>query len=717
MALHSTFKSCLGDYVVTNTNQGTTAQVYVAPDGTCWSANFYATPSSQNVSFALTGVTGCSDNECISQCNQYTLTHSSHGDPQYIDWVDCNGNVYENYEVTDTITICAKALFFDWSGYTFYGKSAPLLSVTNNGPCPSPSPSPTKTPTPTPSTTPIICGSGLTTGNHYYYDCCGNLIQGTEIGLTVVFDYTKAFNGVTKLNAPVSTVCPTPSPTATPTVTPTNTITPTVTPTATITSTPTPTNTPTPSQTQYVQLKNECDVFTLFDMGVQCNPLVYPSSPQANDGILSVIVTGGTAPYSYYWEGGQRNQTLVGIPEGSYEVIVVDYYGDYTSTVVCNLFAPSPTPTSTLTPTPTPTTAPVYPDLCFTYVRQNVVYGPIQFVVTDFIGDKPTWVGTYNSVTLTIQWSTQNLRWEMQGWTFTTGTPVSVNNSNIPTSAWYMAGGQPATIQVTQGACPEYVPLISVPTSQNQSCPSNNDGSIVLTTNYGVPPYEYSINGGLTYQPSNIFQGLGASTYTVITKDSANNTLSNTVTLTSLNQTTNYTIGVVVTDIVSLGPGVQKVNWSVNVNPPLPVGKTISFKIVENISRAYYAPGSGTISEVTEVKKNGVNVGITSQQPSGPVISPSEGCSPYTKTSTTITREYTVSTYTYGDVVTGSSISTLTITNPQVGPNSCATKLKQSILFNTISPTIIGGICDNIVNNPSPQGINNHTVPGNNTQQ
>ena len=34
-----------------------------------------------------------------------------------------------------------------------------------------------------------------------------------------------------------------------------------------------------------------------------------------------------------------------------------------------------------------------------------------------------------------------------------------------------------------------------------------------------------------------------------------------------------------------------------------------------------------------------------------------------------------------------------------------------------VSPTIIGGICDNIVNNPSPQGINNHTVPGNNTQQ
>ena len=40
-------------------------------------------------------------------------------------------------------------------------------------------PTQTKTPTPTPSTTPIVCGSGATTSDgFYYYDCCGNFIEG-----------------------------------------------------------------------------------------------------------------------------------------------------------------------------------------------------------------------------------------------------------------------------------------------------------------------------------------------------------------------------------------------------------------------------------------------------------------------------------------------------------------------------------------------------------
>ena len=142
----------------------------------------------------------------------------------------------------------------------------------------------------------------------------------------------------------------------------------------------------------------------------------------------------------------------------------------------------------------------------------------------------------------------------------------------------------------------------------------------------------------------------------------------------------------------------------------------MSFTIVVNTSKTYYSPGSGVINDAIVVKKNNVNVGISSQLPSGPIVSPSEGCSPYTKSSSTISREYYVQSYGYGDVITGSSLSQLTITNAQVGPNSCATKLQQSILVNTISPTINGGVCDTITNNPSPQGMNNHTIPEINAQ-
>jgi hypothetical protein len=63
-----------------------------------------------------------------------------------------------------------------------------------------------------------------------------------------------------------------------------------------------------------------------------------------------------------------------------------------------------------------------------------------------------------------------------------------------------------------------------------------------------------------------------------------------------------------------------------------------------------------------------------------------------------------------GDVVSGTVLSNLVITNGQVGANSCTTKLEQSILVNTVSPTITGGVCNSVTNNPQSQGISYHTI-------
>ena len=56
----------------------------------------------------------------------------------------------------------------------------------------------------------IICGSGITSGNYYYTDCCGNLQQGTTPNQIVILNYTLTHNGVTLLEvaaavAPLST--------------------------------------------------------------------------------------------------------------------------------------------------------------------------------------------------------------------------------------------------------------------------------------------------------------------------------------------------------------------------------------------------------------------------------------------------------------------------------------------------------------------------------
>jgi hypothetical protein len=276
-----------------------------------------------------------------------------------------------------------------------------------------------------------------------------------------------------------------------------------------------------------------------------------------------------------------------------------------------------------------------------------------------------------------------------------------------------MAGGQQAQLSMTQGTCPSYLPLQSVPTKQNQTCPANNNGSITLTTNYGVSPYSYSIDGGITYQSSNVFNGLSSSTYTVITRDSAtptNNTLSNTVTVSSNGLNTNYTIGVVVNNVVNTSPGTQIATWKVQVTPPLPVGTSISFYLSVSDIKAYYSPGTGTINGTTVVKKNNVTVTTLASQSYQPLTTiPRDGCSPYDLGVETFSQSYYL-TIGNGDVVSGTSTSILVITNGQVGSNSCATKLEQSILVNTVSATINGGVCNTVTNNPQSQGISYHTL-------
>ena len=52
------------------------------------------------------------------------------------------------------------------------------------------------------------------------------------------------------------------------------------------------------------------------------------------------------------------------------------------------------------------------------------------------------------------------------------------------------------------------------------SCPTVADGTLTITASLGIPPYEYSINAGTSWQPSNTFTGLGAGTVNYIVRDS-----------------------------------------------------------------------------------------------------------------------------------------------------------------------------------------------------
>lgn len=81
---------------------------------------------------------------------------------------------------------------------------------------------------------------------------------------------------------------------------------------------------------------NECDVITIFPMGVEC-VVLHPSSLNASNGSASLNITGGTPPYDVTWENGSKGLTINNLSVGEYGATVQDYYSDFTIETTCVL--------------------------------------------------------------------------------------------------------------------------------------------------------------------------------------------------------------------------------------------------------------------------------------------------------------------------------------------------------------------------------------------
>lgn len=118
-----------------------------------------------------------------------------------------------------------------------------------------------------------------------------------------------------------------------------------------------------------IKPQNECDVITIFPMGVECI-IQNPSNDKSFDGAATLSITGGTPPYTVYWEIGSYAPALGSLGVGEYEATVVDYYGDFTANTICSLTA------DTLT----------ISGMCFTL--SGVVEGQLIYISTPSIGLK-----------------------------------------------------------------------------------------------------------------------------------------------------------------------------------------------------------------------------------------------------------------------------------------------------------------------------------------
>jgi hypothetical protein len=463
-------------------------------------------------------------------------------------------------------------------------------------------------------------------------------------------------------------------------------------------------------------------VFTLFDMGVRCNPITFPSSPTSLDGVLSLLITGGTTPYSIYWEGGQRTQTLVGIPQGNYQVTVVDYYGDYTASTVCSLFPPTQTITPSPTVTPTVTPSGVCPQLCLIAISTSLAYGPLQFSCNGMRNGRTTWRtndGQYN-----IVWNSSLSRWEVTGSNPTIpfnpsggGIFISNSSSSIPLTGWVIAGGlNTYSVTMTQGTCPSVIPMQVSLSVNNNSCNNviNCDGDIIVNAQYGNPPYLYSINGGSTYQSTNTFQDLCTGTYNITVLDSAGNTDIESATVGFDQQPVTYQLSLsantaATQDITLSNYNSRTTFYQIVSTPPLPQGVTIPFNLTISSIKTFNGPGTGTITDTFLMFENGVLKTPSTTQ----TIVQTGGrpnCSPETFTAVTEADTYQLQIgNNYPVFIENTSV--LTITQGQSGAQSnCLTNLTQQITAQFTQQSINGCRCCEVIADSRSNIINSNSV-------
>ncbi len=425
-----------------------------------------------------------------------------------------------------------------------------------------------------------------------------------------------------------------------------------------------------------VKPKNECDVITIFPMDVNCL-VQQPSNDQSFDGSAALVITGGTPPYTIFWEIGSFAPALINLGIGEYTATVTDYYGDFTANTTCVLTAETLTisgmcfivsgvvednivyvnsskvgmkngkpyyflqygvvelgyvffdgatdswlfcetldcqgnPFNKLISQdfyPTGGTGdwlvvsdtqlvitesyvgscviPVIPkeetDLCVTFTtRDDKEYlSPIQTTNVQFspgstINGEPSWTASTDPYLIYWNSGASPSQWVLTGY-----PSVGITNydpSYPPLSNWQIAG--PPTLlsmSVVTGECSSAYTISLVVNKNDGSC--NQGGSITMSATGGVLPYQYSINGGQTYQQSPIFNNLSSGNYNVQAIDS-NNVVSQVVQTQITNlQVTTYT--------VTLNADYTNNTFNI-VAPSLPPGVYISVNLVLNISTGFY---------------------------------------------------------------------------------------------------------------------------------
>lgn len=289
-----------------------------------------------------------------------------------------------------------------------------------------------------------------------------------------------------------------------------------------------------------------------------------------SDGAIDLTVTGGAGNYVYSWSGGlPATQDQTGLAGGTYTVDVTDGNGCTESlTIVVDQS----------------------PEIFLSIAN-----------VTDVSCNGANDGGLDLSIAggappFTYSWSNTSTNEDLTGVNGGTYTVTVTDANGCTTTAFGTVGEEQAL-------------SIAVNLDADVTCAAGADGTISAAVVGGVPPYQYSLNGG-AYQIDSFFTGLVTGTYFIIAKDSKGCEISSsTVTLSELSsldlsyedlEITQGESGQLVADLFPTDAVLTDISWS-------PADGLSCTNCLEPIAN----PADTTEYTVTIVDENGCSVTTT----------------------------------------------------------------------------------------------------------
>lgn len=352
---------------------------------------------------------------------------------------------------------------------------------------------------------------------------------------------------------------------------------------------------------------NDCGVITITPMEVEC-VIINPSSPSSSDGSASISIVGGTPPYTISWGNGGLGLAIYNLSVGSYPAVITDFYGDFTANTVCVLTSDRTTTTSTTTTT---TLKPLEP-FCISIINTTQQNETTQYQMIDNGYDSlgnPIWIADNVSGNYEVLYNPLISEWYFTGPIPNGGQLYSTDllTSNPPISNWLILGGNKSSVSVLSGNCTS-AETFTLETSVNQpTCEC--DGTISLIGSGGQPPYQYSINNGLTYQNNNLYTNICPDIYAVSIKDDDDNVVNESITINNFIGTTQYGVSLNTTSqLVQNTSNLLNRTYltTLSVTPQLPVGVTITIDLQHlGVWKNSRKPGFSTLNRTVQLSKNG----------------------------------------------------------------------------------------------------------------